>query len=392
MGSENSVLHEKDQNIANLEALVKKKEAEIGNLNEAITQRDVHIANLEATLNHIYNSHGWKALLVYYGLRNRVLPLHSRRRVFAKIVFNVIFDPGRFFTNLKKFVYYLEERPEKSVSALGFEDVSDGGERVTHLYPNDCYYAHLSIYNFALKYCKDKIVLDAGSGAGYGTAYLAERGARFVYGIDASSKAVAFSQYHFKRRNLKFQVMDLQKISGFPKNHFDFIFSSNTLEHIPDVSLFLRHVWKLLRADGVGVIAVPPIINEGLRKQDESNRYHLNIWSPRQWHYVLKQFFLEVELYRHHFEKSGIELNFANTPEQTIVTEEDFLFSPISLDHLYEAGSITALFVVKKPVPKQELPLSNSVISFIDDSYTRQPDSPVIAGNLSSPRTLGQLI
>ena len=29
-------------------------------------ERDVRIANLEAELNRIYNSHGWKALALYY--------------------------------------------------------------------------------------------------------------------------------------------------------------------------------------------------------------------------------------------------------------------------------------------------------------------------------------
>ena len=33
-----------------------------------------------------------------------------------------------------------ETTPEWTVA-----DISDGGERITHLYPNDCYFAHLSV-------------------------------------------------------------------------------------------------------------------------------------------------------------------------------------------------------------------------------------------------------
>ncbi len=40
---------------------------------------------------------------------------------------------------------------------LDYEDISDAGERVTPLYPNDCFYAHLSIYQFAVRYAKNKI-------------------------------------------------------------------------------------------------------------------------------------------------------------------------------------------------------------------------------------------
>ena len=54
----NSVTDERDQNIANLEALVREKEAEIGNLRRVVREK-------ETTLNHIYNSHGWKGLLIY---------------------------------------------------------------------------------------------------------------------------------------------------------------------------------------------------------------------------------------------------------------------------------------------------------------------------------------
>src|SRR4030043_1547903 len=54
-----------------------------------------------------------------------------------------------------------------------YADVPYTGERVVPAYKNDCFYAHLSIYNFAKEFVKNKIVLDAGCGSGYGTYYLA---------------------------------------------------------------------------------------------------------------------------------------------------------------------------------------------------------------------------
>lgn len=54
--------------------------------------------------------------------------------------------------------------------------VSDGGERVTPEHPNDCYLAHLSIYDFAAGFTRGKTILDAGCGAAYGTNYLLEKG------------------------------------------------------------------------------------------------------------------------------------------------------------------------------------------------------------------------
>jgi hypothetical protein len=167
--------------------------------------------------------------------------------------------------------------------------------------------------------------------------------------------------------------MDLQNISSFPEQPFDLVFSSNALEHVPDVPLFFRHAWRLLRPDGSLVIAVPPIFNEESRKSNEMNLYHLNIWSPKQWHHVLKQFFSEVECYRHHFEKPGVALNFANAPEQTIITEKDFLFLPISLEQLCEVGALTAIFVARKPLGEGKIPSIGESIRFVDESYTRPP-------------------
>lgn len=251
------------------------------------------------------------------------------------------------------------------------ENLTFGGERVSHLYPNDCYYAHLSIYNFALDLIKNKVVLDAGSGGGYGSVYLADNGASSVLGIDISDDAIEYSQEYFKRSNLNYHKMDLQKIAGLKPRSFDLIFSSNALEHVPDVTAFFRSAWELLKEDGTLVVAVPPVTNKESRQGNLINPYHLNIWSPRQWYYVLNQYFEDIQCYRHSFDKPNIKLNFANTPEQTIVTEKDFLFEQIQIDQFFNMHTLTVIFVVKKPRPISELPDIKEQLKFVDDSFTR---------------------
>jgi SAM-dependent methyltransferase len=252
-------------------------------------------------------------------------------------------------------------------------EISGTGERVSHLYPNDVYYAHLSIYLFALQFCHGKTVLDAGSGAGYGSAYLVENGAHSVDAFDIEEKAVSFSRHHFSRSNLTYHVMSIEKITGFPKQHFDVVFSSNALEHVPNVLPFFRSSWELLKPDGTLIIAVPPIVNDLLRQSNLDNPYHLNIWSPHQWFHVLNLFFSEIQPYLHRLGKSGLELNFANTPEQTHINETDFIFEPISVDDFYRHNTLTAIFIAQKPRTESELPPPDSILSFIDDSFTRSP-------------------
>lgn len=252
-------------------------------------------------------------------------------------------------------------------------EITNEGERVTHLYPNTCYKAHLSIYQFALSFCGGKSVLDAGSGCGYGANYLAEKGTDSVIGIDFSQTAVAFSKQYFRRENLCYQEMDLQNIEGFPPETFDFIFTSNVLEHISDVPAFLHTAHKLLKPSGVMLVAVPPITNAESRQANIDNPYHLNIWSPRQWHYVLSQYFEEIECFRHHIELPNYELDFSDTPETSIPGIEDFQFLPISIELLNQIGALTAIFVVKQKKEEKNLPLVNSFPLMIDDSFTRVP-------------------
>ena len=261
--------------------------------------------------------------------------------------------------------------------------ITDNGERVTHLHADDCYYAHLSIYAFAAARVKDKQVLDAGSGTGYGSAYLADHGARFVTGLDISSTAVAFSQASFQRPNLKYQVMDLEAISGFPERQLDVIFSSNSLEHLPHVLAFMRTAWQLLKPAGELIVAVPPITNADLRAANEANPYHLNIWTPQQWAEVLGQYFAEVSSYRHISKGPEQVLRFEGG-EHFDVTENDFAVEALSLAQLAVQPTLTAIFVARQLRPAAEVPAARASVTFVDDSYTRssarsEPEPPPVS-------------
>jgi SAM-dependent methyltransferase len=237
---------------------------------------------------------------------------------------------------------------------LSAEEISYQSERVTHLHPNDVYYAHLSIYHFASQFCKNKSVLDAGSGSGYGSAYLAEQGARQVTAFDIEEKAVEFSRYYFSKPNLSYQVMNIERITGFPRANFGVIFSSNALEHVPNVYPFFYSAWELLKLDGHIIIAVPPVVDELSRQSNLGNPFHLNIWTPHQWYYVLSLYFDEVQPYIHEFNKPGIQLDF---------------------DEFYNRHTLTVIFVAKNPKNEKDLPGDDSILKFVDDSFTRSPQN-----------------
>jgi 2-polyprenyl-3-methyl-5-hydroxy-6-metoxy-1,4-benzoquinol methylase/glycosyltransferase involved in cell wall biosynthesis len=89
-----------------------EKEGRIAALEEIIQQR-------EAVLNHIYQSHGWKALTVYYQLRNKLLPENTKRRELAKYLWRCLGKISRFLRGEKK----------------GTTDIMSGGDAVQSASP-----------------------------------------------------------------------------------------------------------------------------------------------------------------------------------------------------------------------------------------------------------------
>jgi GT2 family glycosyltransferase/arylsulfatase A-like enzyme/glycosyltransferase involved in cell wall biosynthesis len=138
IGSLRETINQKATQISHLEDTVSEKDGEIGSLRETINQKSIQISHLEsvnwereAMLNHIYNSHGWKALLIYYRLRNKILPVNTRRSLFAKILFKLITNPKGLFKNfskknIEKFAHYfgtaepatIEQKIENKISGL----------------------------------------------------------------------------------------------------------------------------------------------------------------------------------------------------------------------------------------------------------------------------------
>ena len=257
-----------------------------------------------------------------------------------------------------------------AADASRWADIGGGGERVDPRVRNDLFYAHLSLYRFALPYAKGGRVLDAGSGSGYGAAWLAERGARRVLGLDVDPEAVAFSRAHFASEDLDFRVMDVERIEGLPARAFDLVFSSNTLEHLADPWAFLRAAHGLLDDEGTLLIAVPAVFNIVSRVQQLSNPHHLVIWSPEQWFHAVGRYFEVVEGWCHLFARHDLPLDVHNGPADCRIDEGDFAFERLSEEDL-RRDTLTNVFVARRPRPVHALPCPGAPPPPIDDSFVR---------------------
>jgi 2-polyprenyl-3-methyl-5-hydroxy-6-metoxy-1,4-benzoquinol methylase len=146
------------------------------------------------------------------------------------------------------------------------------GERVCPDFPDENFVNHLKVYKFGAQFALGKDVLDVGSGTGYGSAFLADNGAKSVVGIDFSQTAVDFSRTRYVRNNLKFIQMDAHHLS-FPDQSFDFVFSSENMEHLARPNENVSEVKRVLRPGGIFMVGTP---NKEISSPDHDphNEFH----------------------------------------------------------------------------------------------------------------------
>jgi len=120
-------------------------------------------------------------------------------------------------------------------------------------------FTYRNIINIIEKYLKgDNVkVLDIGCGSGTLCFYIANKG-NSVFGVDISSKAISTCQesaHILGMKNATFKVIDFpsENING----KFDFIISSEVIEHLEDDNLALKKIYGLLRNNGVLIITTP---------------------------------------------------------------------------------------------------------------------------------------
>ncbi len=130
----------------------------------------------------------------------------------------------------------------------------------------DNYYLALARYQLAADYAPNKVVLEAGSGAGYGAEMLAKV-AKKVYAIDVSKSAVRQSQRKYARKNLKFEIGDITNLNFYDKT-FDLIAAFETIEHVKDYNWAISEFRRVLKPGGLLILSTPnkKVYSPGTRK------------------------------------------------------------------------------------------------------------------------------
>jgi SAM-dependent methyltransferase len=150
---------------------------------------------------------------------------------------------------------------------------------------------HLARYWWAAGCVKDRTVLDAGCGVGYGAALLAALGARAVTAVDNAPDAVAAAR---ERGGSEVDVIEAD-ISALPfaEDSFDVVVCFETLEHVTDQPKALDELRRILRPGGVLLISSPnhDVIEQG-------NPHHTHEYTPEELRGELSARFENVHLER----------------------------------------------------------------------------------------------
>ena len=170
------------------------------------------------------------------------------------------------------------------------------GERFTPECVREIWYEHMHRYAYAVDFCRGKRVLDAACGEGYGSALLAQAGAK-VLGLDVDLVAVDHALQRYQSvENLRFETRDVTALDELADGSFDVIVSFETLEHVQQQERMLAGFKRLLAPGGVLMISSPDKRTySDLRGYH--NEFHVRELYRDQLEALLKTQFAHTQLY-----------------------------------------------------------------------------------------------
>jgi SAM-dependent methyltransferase len=155
---------------------------------------------------------------------------------------------------------------------------------------------HMARYVFAARLAGAKRVLDAGCGAGYGSAELAHVAAS-VIGADSALEAISFARENYRLPNLHFERASCDALPH-PDGSFDLIVAFEVIEHLKSWPEFLLEVRRVLSPQGQFVVSTP---NKAYYTESRGNQgpnpFHVHEFEFEEFHSELLSVFPEVALF-----------------------------------------------------------------------------------------------
>jgi SAM-dependent methyltransferase len=155
---------------------------------------------------------------------------------------------------------------------------------------------HVARYTFAARLARGKRVLDAGCGAGYGSAELAQA-ADSVVGVDRAPEAIEFARASYGLPNLRFEQASCEALPH-PDGSFDLVVAFEVVEHLENWREFLLEARRVLAPAGQLVISTPnKLYYTESRGPTGANPFHVHEFNFEEFQSELQAVFPYVSMY-----------------------------------------------------------------------------------------------
>ncbi|MDB8545132.1 glycosyltransferase [Turicibacter sanguinis] len=169
----------------------------------------------------------------------------------------------------------------------------------------EIYIEHYHRYLAAKPLVKDKVVLDAACGAGYGSFILSSE-AKMVIGVDISEEAILHAKEQYKRDNLTYLMNSIEEIE-VEDHSIDVVISFETIEHVEEElqHKFLKEIKRVLKKDGILIMSTP---DREVYSQlvHYSNEYHVKEFAKIEYKQFLHLYFENIQFFTQGFKVASV--------------------------------------------------------------------------------------
>jgi len=158
------------------------------------------------------------------------------------------------------------------------------------------YVRHLFPYEMLPRFLPESShVLEVGSGEGYGTHLLSQKGYK-VIGLDIDQQIIEHASQKYHSADCQFQWYDGRH---FPvdDNSVDAVVSFQVIEHSKDDTLFLAEISRVLKLSGLCILTTPNRTYRVRPHRKPWNRFHVREYAPKALEQRLKHFFPDVSVW-----------------------------------------------------------------------------------------------
>lgn len=153
---------------------------------------------------------------------------------------------------------------------------------------------HWARYQFAKPLVHGKLVVDAGCGVGYGSAFLAAS-ARLVLALDISTEALGAAREEYSHPKMALINADCGRLP-LPDASVDVVASFEVIEHMDDWQTLISEAARVLAPQGQLLVSTPNRIYSQESRQ-EPNPYHVHEFEYSEFESELRKYFPYVLLF-----------------------------------------------------------------------------------------------